>query len=220
MILTGMNISYLSMAGGFVCVSARIQAEEVTDTSFVLARDTAVTLPWIFDVIIPVQSIGRPEDLNFYKIKSYSSYFGCNKTDSVDVLKAQGKSWILQNKARPQDILDNFVDNDRDTIFIEERIREEGTYSYVFWKNPDNVYDLMSYYGSLGKGSAYAKRCIRIKSLRDSKETDFILSWEKDSLKEYGKNIPNNSNPSSVCVTRAILTPDSVKIDMVKYYSF
>lgn len=201
------------------CISAaQIGRDEITDTTFVLRPDTTVALPWIFSKVSAIQGIGRGKEVNFYKSKTETYFLGL---ENVRILSANK----LIKEVNIYDFFNMFVKNgDNDTIFIAERINDEGEYSLRMWNDLDSVYKL---FGVDRTRTKYIDLIsMKGNELKRNEYYPYIASWRKDELKEVGKTFrpgPNSkivysSNPYSICATRIIINKDSIIVDLVKFY--
>ena len=114
------------------------------------------------------------------------------------------------------DSINNYIkDVPTDTIFLKETISQDNSYGIYFWHRLDSVYtvtmkkDRLWHLVSFNAEKNYTYR--------------YIDLWMKALLKDLGRNelppYPNKTtNPYSICATRIILTPDSVFMDMFKFY--
>ena len=112
-------------------------------------------------------------------------------------------------------ILRDYIgDVQRDTVFIVEKISKAQDYFMEIWREPDSILHI----SDTGVWRVKKKQ----KLLRQS-EYNYIINWNKDLLQEYGccEQIEGyyRSNTTSRCATRLIITPDSLYLDMIKYYN-
>lgn len=187
--------------------SGHIYYGEVIDTLIKFKRDTVLDFQWVFRQLYPIQHIGRENhpygDAYIEKLLQYfplcegdGRYINC---DSVN----------------------NYLkDIPHDTIFLKETISRDNSYRIYFWHRLDSVYTV----GMRRIGEIRIPR-YRVFSLNFERDSTYIYinSWRKKELKELGKheispNVKYDSNPHSICATRIILTPDSVFMDMFKFY--
>lgn len=177
--------------------------DEITDTVIRLARDTTPSFPWIFQKLYPIQHIGRE------KHPLGDSYHA--KFREFDLSKVHGRYINC-------DSVNNYIQDNcksaTDTIFLRETIQKDNYYKIYFWQSLDSVYTV-----TLGRDRLWHVRAFNAKN---DDSFIYIDSWRKKELKELGKNeMPPTgwtSNPYSNCATRIIISPDSVILDMFKFY--
>lgn len=174
---------------------------EVLDTILRFKRDTIIDFQWVFRQLYPVQHIGRENHpygdayirklLKYYPSEKQGRYINC---DSVN----------------------NFLkDVPNDTIFLKERINKENSYSIHFWHRLDSVYTI-----DLKRDRLWHVITYNLEHSYLYKYTDL---WMKALLKDLGcrelpPGKPETTDLYSICATRIILTPDSVFMDMFKFY--
>ncbi len=102
-----------------------------------------------------------------------------------------------------------------DTIFFSESVSRECDYFNRFWRNPDETFEL-------AETMIKSKTRVAVFCRDQSDQTDkyLITKWKKDTLMKYGSSLmppgSSSTNPSLTFVSRVILTPDSVQIDLLK----
>ena len=187
--------------GGSIRYGNYISPTEIRDTTLRLKRDTIIDFQWIFRQLYPLQHIGRENIdcgdayigklLLYYTNEKHGRYINC-------------------------DSINNYIkDVPTDTIFLKETISQDNSYGIYFWHRLDSVYtvtmkkDRLWHLVSFNAEKNYTYR--------------YIDLWMKALLKDLGRNelppYPNKTtNPYSICATRIILTPDSVFMDMFKFY--
>ena len=176
--------------------------KEVKDTLIKLGRDTILDFQWIFRKLYSVQHIGREDfDAGDAYIEKLFQYYPLCEGDGRYI---------------NCDSVNNFVrDIPTDTIFLKENIYKDNSYRIYFWRKLDSVYTI----------TMKKDRLWHVVSFNAEKNYTYryIDFWMKALLKDLGKNETNpnvtyDSNPHSICATRIILTPDSVFMDMFKFY--
>lgn len=200
---------------------SEIKPGEVTDTSFAIPRISSITMPWLFRIMTNVQSIGRNEENNFYDAKNLPIY-NYQMKDSIQIKKRKDYSSSkleTDKKVYMPEFLNSFIHEkrDRDTIYLQENISKETGFSLSMWNNLDSVYFFSI---RLGKHYNYKGGTFII---RDGGRTNpyynSIDSWKKEKIKELGKDRPTwTTNPVSHCITRIIISQDSIYFDMFKFY--
>lgn len=177
--------------------NCHIHPNEWRDTTLILKRPRELSLSWIFQQIASTQRIGREQvEYDSYSIKTESLF--CS-----------------------QPFISNYFTNaNPDTIFIKETINNDGTYSMSVWQTLDSIYSLPDVVGHI---TLFTKSNFKYLGEEGLREYNYITSWRKKELLEYGRDkYPNGfytSNPSPSCVSRIIIKPKTVRIDMFKYYS-
>lgn len=188
---------------------------EITDTTVVLPRDTVVTLNWIFKHITPVQNLGRPDSYAYYIEKLP---FRQPKQDSISVKRWKTASGPLKTVKTMilDDVFNSSIDRSQrgDTLYLLERINNEGLYDFEVWREIDKVYRCFN----VNRQREYE---IILFDFHDRNEYKRIMSWQKERLKEDGRKglerTYYRSNTASRCVSRIVTDRDSVRIDMFKY---
>lgn len=179
---------------------------ESRDTTETIKRDTIIDFRWIIRQILGMQTKGRdivPPTHELYNNKLIGTKFFIFDEDTV--------CWQKINQ---------FVDNPpTDTIFFIEEFFRIGKYRSFFWRDPKLIYVCERILPNDGTTRW------RITSLKehDRCDIDLVNRWQKDTLLKYGKDMmPGThfySNARSHCASRVVLSPDSVRIDMIKYYN-
>lgn len=166
---------------------ANIYPGECVDTFIALKNEGNITLPWLLEQILPLQTKGRDSIHNDpYALKVHE--------DIVSLSPIQ-----------------NYNIDMNDTIFIVEKIGKTSKYTMELWnRSAESLLEI----NGMGR---YVYR-----EVMGSRENRYIKNWQKDTLQTYGccEQLEGmwRSNFSSRSVTRVILQPDSVFIEMFKYY--
>lgn len=186
--------------GQYMCC---IRAGESRDTTVTIERDTIIDFNWIFRQLFKIQQVGR--EMVGPREEWYSGKF-------LKYFPSPSQGEYINRKE-----VNQFVNNpSQDTIFVDETISKDGSYKIYYWRNLKNFH-YITLNGETRKWDVVSR------DVSDVKVYNLINSWQKDTILKYGKNMmpPDgrwNSNPNSSCSSRIIITPDSVRIDMIKYY--
>lgn len=177
-------------------MNSHIHPNEWRDTTLIFKRPKELSLPWIFKQITAIQHLGREKvEYDSYDVKAESHFY--SQPFILNYLKY----------AIP------------DTIFIQERINKDGTYSMSIWQTMDSIYSLPDVVGHI---TLFTKNNYKYLGVEGLREYNYITSWRKKELQEYGKDkYPNGfyrSNPAPSCISRVIIKQKSIRIDMFKYY--
>lgn len=170
-----------------------IHKNECIDTTVVFNRPKNLSLSWLFKKIVPLQHIGREEvDYEPYALKA-DSFFTSSK--------------IIQNYIKQRT---------SDTIFIREIINPDLMYKMSIWQNDDNIMYVIYDDGNITLNDL-KHMC------KTTTEYQYIMSWKKDDLKYYGNGKEHDgcfiSRPKITCVSRIIIRPRTVRIEIFKYYT-
>lgn len=192
-----------------------IHPGESRDTTVTMERDNATDFNHILRQIYDIQRIGRenmkdesdPYNWKFSVIKDYPDMRGDERNPFT-------------------------INRDNDTIYVIEDIfghPPSPSYYLEYGRNFKNLNQLkvmmelfMDKDGKIFQPDPL--RGIKAIDVSDREAYKMINSWQKDSLLKWGKSMMPpvdggfNSNPHSTCVSRIILSPDSARIDMIKYY--
>jgi hypothetical protein len=83
----------------------------------------------------------------------------------------------------------------------------------------DSIYTLPDVAGHI---TLFTKDNFKYLGVEGLREYNYITSWRRKELQEYGKDkYPNGcyrSNPAPGCTSRVIIKQKSIRIDMFKYY--
>lgn len=181
-----------------------IRPGEITDTTFMIKKDTIIDFDWILRQLYDIQLIGR-ENLKY--------------TDEMYDAKLLLRQWAKKYGVS-YDI--PTLNQNHDTIFIEETMITPYKLTYAFWKDLKNtsVYLIMPSTIKENPNWVYPKPLAFLtRDFSDSPYYNLINTWQKDSLQllQYEKESNYDLDlPYSTCISRVIVTPDSVKFDVVK----
>lgn len=183
-----------------------IRPGEITDTTFMIKKDSKIDFDWILRQLYDIQLIGR-ENLKY--------------TDEMYDAKLLLRQWAKKYGVS-YDI--PTLNQNHDTIFIEETMITPYKLTYAFWKDLKNtsVYLIMPITIKTDPKAAYPSPMASLtKDFSDSPYYNLINTWQKDSLQLLQDEKESNYDfdldlPYSTCISRVIVTPDSVKFDMIK----
>lgn len=182
-----------------------IHDTESRDTTVKLKKDTIIDFDWILRKLYKIQRAGR-ESLS-------------EKMDMYDC-KLHLEQWTKERNKCYNKLV---INQKHDTIFFEETIINLYKFTYTFWKDLKKTSLFYLEPKSLKEGDEYIfpspLYCSRI-DYSGSPYHDLIMTWQKDSLLQNWEGFysdVSDPEPASTCISRVIVTPDSVSIDMIKY---
>ncbi len=171
-----------------------IQKGESRDTTVTFKRTPDLTFRQILKKIYEIQICGM--DSSTLKKHSYKYKL---RFDNWPILNGD-ECGLFDIKAK------------RDTFYVIETIYLDGTYYLDYGRDSKKLNIFKGVGNSYILGKDYSKDIVY----------QLIFKWQKDSLLKYGKEMmpPGrfNSGTHKTCASRVILSPTSVRIDMVKFY--
>lgn len=97
-------------------------------------------------------------------------------------------------------------------MFIFEKINDDWSYKLAIWRHIDEI--LLTDTHKIKKLKSVEKENLR--------QLELITSWKKEFLLKCGSHKHNpyiiTSNPYVVCASRIILSPDSIRVDIIKFF--
>ncbi len=181
-----------------------IQRGESVDTTVTLKRDSILDFKGILQRIYNIQTSGKMMD---------------NPQKHPFAWKFNVKSWPGFSK----DFSNLEIAPGNGTIFIEETIYKSSDYYLLYSTDGRTVNGVAIIPSKQQNDSIYRPTSYILNHDISNRYYRNITTWQKNNLLQSGRHIapPNGIKPSrpfSKCTSRVTLTPDSVRIDMIKYY--